>query len=272
MNAPSQPLFHICTLVTNWPQYTEMKASFLAAGFDDAVCRYTSFDNTEGNEFEPYSLINRLLLETPEPYLVLCHQDILINRGHNYTTLKQIIKELEQADPRWAVLGNAGCTDTFEFVVRLTDPTQWQDVNNPLTVDKPLTPGYLPPLPVHSLDENFLLLKTSANIHASQPLSGFHLYGTDLCLNARLAGHSCYVVDFNLTHLSPGNFGEDFQKTRYQFIKYWNREFNFLYIVRGAQIFLSRWHLLRHLGPRTRFRQLFLNSTFLRKWMTKELR
>ena len=268
MNAP---MLHICTLVTNRPQYVEMKASFLAAGFDDSVCRYTSFDNTAGNEFEPYSLINRLLAETPEPYLVLCHQDILLNRGHDFTTLRQIIKELDQADPRWAIFGNAGCTDAFEFIVRLSDPTQWQDVDNPLTADKPLTHERMPPQAVHSLDENFLLLKTAANVHASPHLSGFHLYGTDLCLNARRAGHTCYVADFNLTHLSPGNFGADFERSRGLFIDRWNQEFHFLYIIRGAQIFLSRWSFLRQLGSRTRVRNVFLHRSFLRKWMTKEI-
>ena len=271
MIADQQPRFHICTLVTNWPQYEAMKATFLDAGFDSISSRYTTFDNSHSNKFEPYSLINRLMVETPESYLILCHQDILLDQGHGRERLEQIVEELEQADPRWAVLGNAGCTDTFEFVVRIVDPTRWQDLDNPLTTDRPLTHGKMPPQPVHSLDENFLVLKTAAKVHASPQLSGFHLYATDLCLNARLAGHTCYVVDFNLTHLSPGNFGEDFQKARLLFIERWNREFHFLYIIRGAEIFLSRWRLARRLGPRSRVRRMFLNSPLLRKWMTREL-
>jgi hypothetical protein len=35
-------------------------------------------------------------------------------------------------------------------------------------------------------------------------ISGFHFYGADICLHAHQMGHSAYVIDFHLEHLSPG--------------------------------------------------------------------
>ncbi len=40
---------------------------------------------------------------------------------------------------------------------------------------------------------------------------GFHLYGSDLCLAAHLAGHRAYLIDLPVRHLSGGDSqGADF--------------------------------------------------------------
>jgi hypothetical protein len=228
----SNRLFQICTLVTNWSQYHAMKSSYVAVGFAEANCRFSVFDNTAGNVFEPYSLINRLLAEAEATYIILCHQDILLNKGCGYSDLVKIIEELEIADPHWAVLGNAGCTDDFKWIVHVDDPTKWE-ASDAIETRKPLAPPCL----VHSLDENFLVVKRGADVRASAALNGFHLYGTDLCLHARRNGHSCYVIHFPLTHLSAGSFGEEFFSARQRFIERWNPEFSFLYVVRGLKSF-----------------------------------
>ena len=66
------------------------------------------------------------------------------------------------------------------------------------------------PSQVKSLDENFLLIKKSANIALSGDLSGFHLYGTDVCLIAECLGYTAYAIEFNLMHLSEGKLDPSF--------------------------------------------------------------
>ena len=50
------------------------------------------------------------------------------------------------------------------------------------------------------LDENFIMVRAAVNLSLSGDLSGFHLYGTDLCAVASFLGYTAYVVDFHLRH------------------------------------------------------------------------
>jgi hypothetical protein len=72
---------------------------------------------------------------------------------------------------------------------------------------------------VQSLDENFLVVKRSANLAVSRHLSGFHFYGTEICQVAERLGFSAYVVDVHLRHLSAGTFDERFFAQRYAYME-----------------------------------------------------
>lgn len=222
-------IFHICTLVTNTQQYDAMKASFIAAGFDEARCRYTVLDNRQENRYDGFGGFNTAMTETTEPYLIYCHQDLLLESGDGFATLMGILQELERSDPRWAVLGNAGWSNLAHVALVITDPV-WRDRRI----------GTLPQR-VESLDENFLVLRTAARLRCSEALSGFHLFATDLCLSAQQRGLTCYVIDFHLTHLSCGNKGQDFYDVRRRFVACWSRQFSFKFVRTPSTIlFLSR--------------------------------
>jgi hypothetical protein len=227
-------LFHICTLMNNPTQYGNMKSSFLAAGFDEERCRYTVLDNSNCNTHEPYSAINLALKETSEEYLIFCHQDILIDRGDDIEHLLQQFDNLSQQYPDWAIVGNAGGTDTLRLARKITDP-HGEGAS-----------GHLPRR-VQSLDENFLVIKTGALLRCSPELNGFHLYGTDLCLDAITKGFTCHVVDFHLTHLSAGDANnQSFKDALAALQRVWNNHFRFCYVKTccGA-LFLSKYALLR---------------------------
>jgi hypothetical protein len=116
------------------------------------------------------------------------------------------------------------------------------------------------PQQVHSLDENFLVIKTAAGISCSTELKGFHFYAPDLCLNAILKGYSCYVIDFHLTHLSGGNLSQAFWDMQKIFYQKWCKQFNFSYVktITGVTMCFSKYKILQYIGSRQKVTKLFL--------------
>ena len=194
---PARPdlLFTIATIVNDGAQYEEMRRSFDAAGFA-GDCEYLALDNREGNSFEAYAGIRTLLARAHGRYVIVCHQDVrLLTDGRDH--LLDLLGELDRLDPLWALVGNAGGTG-HGLALRISDPHGENQKVGAL------------PAKVRSLDENFIILKRSAMIAPSVDLAGFHLYGTDLCLQARMRGYRAYVIDFHLRHLGRGSMGRDY--------------------------------------------------------------
>ena len=188
-------IFTIGTIVNDGVQYEEMLRSFSERGFAQD-CEYLALDNREGNRFEAYGGIRLLLERARGRYVILCHQDVrLITDG--CSELLARLDELDSRDPLWALAGNAGGS-THGIAKCISDP-HGDDQRA----------GDLPAL-ARSLDENFIVLKSAAMIAPSADLSGFHLYGTDLCLQAKMRGHRAYVIDFHLRHLGRGTMGRDY--------------------------------------------------------------
>ena len=189
--------YSICTLVSRPSEYSEMMASFLKAGFTESDCEYLYADNSEGNDFEAFAGINRFLREARGEFVIICHQDVLINIDDR-KKLDQQIELVTEMDVKWAVLGNAGVNDMYNISMVITHHD-----------GQSIRKGQLPSM-VQSLDENFLVLKASANLAVAGDLKGFHLYGTDLCLVAECLGYRAYAIDFHLVHNGRGIMDESF--------------------------------------------------------------
>lgn len=240
--------FSICTCVTRMDEYDEMKASFERRGFDSSNAEFLFVDNSQGNTFDLYQAINLFIRASRGQFIIICHQDVLLTHD-GVDELRRCLLELEQLDPSWAVAGNAGVTKRGVTAIRLTCPRQ-ADNNT----------GHFPCC-VSGLDENFLVLKASANLAASYDLAGFHLYGTDLPLIASVLGYQTYVINFHLTHKSLGN-SEDtgpwsFKNTKLKLIDKYGRAFRNRFIsTPTTSLFISNnaW-LSRFLNRFKRFRQ-----------------
>ena len=236
-----------------------MKASFLSTGFSEDICDYKLLDNSTGNTHDPYLTINQALTEAKQQYIIFCHQDILLNKTHGYDQLIDQLEKLNAMDPNWAIAGNAGYKENLSPVVKVDDPHSFQHYQEL-------------PERVYSLDENFFVIKTSSDLRCSENLSGFHLYATDLCLQATKRNLSCYVIDFYMTHLSGGDTSSSgFQGSLVRFNQNWNQAFLFCFI-RTPCTFLSlsrssfiRWlfkedkfvgFFIHHMGIYTRFTQV----------------
>ena len=184
--------FSICTLVTRKAEYTEMMQSCINKGFTTDKCEYLYIDNSTKTTFEAYEGLNVFLQKAQGKYVVICHQDILLHDS-DYTDLLQCINELDKKDANWAVLGNAGGLNLKWIGTHITEGK-----TGIVRKEK-----YLP-LKTKTLDENFMVVKKSANIALSNNLQGFHFYGTDICLIASVLGFDSYIINFNLIHKSNG--------------------------------------------------------------------
>lgn len=206
---PHAPAYCFGTLVTDREQHREMRDSLLDGGFSEETCEFLAIDNTGQQQTDAYRGLNALLNAARAPFVILCHQDVrLLADGRE--VLDTRLAELTMTDPKWAVLGNAGGVAPGILALRITDPH-----------GRDRHVGSLP-AKVQSLDENFLIVRRDARIGFSIDLSGFHLYGADICLNAAVAGHSAYVIDFHIEHLSPGRKSLDFDMCEAAFRRKWS--------------------------------------------------
>lgn len=183
------PEFSICTIVSNREEYEQMLNSFRERGFGDD-CEFLVADNTQANNEDAYQAINRFLQQARGVYTIIVHQDVRCIDQRS--TLTAALQNLEKQDPTWSVCGNAGCRGYKQCYYHLVN-----------VGEKRMSRGL--PVKVNSLDENFLVVKTSSKLQLSPGLTGFHLYGTDICLHAEAKGYTAYVIPFLVNHLSLGD-------------------------------------------------------------------
>jgi hypothetical protein len=210
LTGAATPTYSICTLVTEPEQYRQCLDEFRAHGFVEPDCEFLYVDNTDGNTFDAYAGLNVFLASASGRYIILCHQDIQLP-AHGRDRLDECIAEMDRRDPAWGVLGSSGGLANGNLAIRITDP------------NVPVLPGHSFPARCISLDEAFILVRAAANLALSRDLSGFHLYGTDLCLLADILGWTSWVIDFQLHHLSRGNTGAAFKQARAEMIGKYRR-------------------------------------------------
>lgn len=205
-------LFSICTLVTRKQEYEEMLDSFINKGFTTDCCEYLYIDNSQTTTYDAYEGLNVFLQKAKGKYVILCHQDILIHDNDKNDLLK-MIDDVETKDTNWAILANAGGVNLKWIATHITQG------NGRIITEKNV------PLKVKTVDENFMVVKKSANLALSNNLKGFHLYGTDICLIAETLGFSSYVIGFNLIHKSNGKVDKSFFDSKKNLLNKYKKAF-----------------------------------------------
>lgn len=195
--------YSVCTLVTRKAEYQVMLDTFIQAGFTKDICEFLIIDNSEVNRMDAYQGINSFLQSAKGQYIIICHQDILLTKTSTRFILDQRVNEMSEQDPDWAVLGNAGASARLynRLAINIAYPDGFIDQKGKL------------PQQVCSVDENFIVIKSSANLSISGDIGGYHLYGLDLCHVAKALGYTAYVIDFLLVHKSKGNVDPAFYET-----------------------------------------------------------
>jgi hypothetical protein len=115
--------------------------------------------------------------------LVLVHQDVYLPKGW-LGALSRAVEVLSQKDPEWGVLGVWGVGRSSEGAGFL-----YCGANR-----KVLGHSFDGGVEVETLDEVLLVLRKSSGLRFDQRLGGFHMYGTDICLEARRRGRKCYAI------------------------------------------------------------------------------
>jgi hypothetical protein len=232
--------YSICTLVTNLQEYQLMLNSYKTAGFGEEFCEYIYIDNSRENKYDAYEGLNKMISAARGQYIILCHQDIEL-KFDGIDVLEKRIAEIEGLDKNWGIIANAGGLNLKKVIERISHPTH--ELN--------LGPF---PMQVKSVDENFILLKKSANLGFSRNMKGYHMYGTDICILANATGYNAWVVDFHLLHKSNGVISDSFIQNKRQLITKYNNAFRPRYIRSTCtKLYISG----------NKFCNLFMNTNFM---------
>lgn len=199
--------FSICTLVHNRKKYNALYNSLLCQGFVNDEDEIITLDNSQNNSYDCYQAVKEFLRLGRNQFIIIVHDDVIFNCDRS--SLVAELKRAFSANQNIAVLGIAGTSkspyNAFGHFISYRGEEQWGIPKDEL---------------IESLDECFLIIKKTTGVCVSENLHGFHFYGSDICINAKKSGYSCAIIDFLITHLSPGNLNEDFLKSRLLFEKH----------------------------------------------------
>ena len=225
--------YSICTLVTDISEYEKMINSCQKKGFDKKNTEFLHINNINNNQYDAYSGLNHMLNTAAGEYVILCHQDILLNFD-NETVLNDCLSILNNKDKNWALAGNAG-GDSHTRYRRITDPHGTSNIGNF-------------PQRVKSLDENFIVVNVKNRLSLSGDLNGFHMYGTDICIIADILGYTSYVINFHLQHNSAGNKDKSFYRSEKELTKKYQKSSKSRFIKSAtAKLYISPSSILTSL-------------------------
>ena len=122
------------------------------------------------------------------PWIVMVHQDVFLPAGWDGQFDAGVSAAL-RTFPRVAVAGVYGVRADGEHVGLVYDRDRW------------LGRAPAQPQPVRSLDELLLAVRRDRGLRV-EPDLGWHLYGTDLCLQAEATGQDAVVIAAACEHRS----------------------------------------------------------------------
>lgn len=136
---------------------------------------------------------NEAIVEASEEIVVFVHADLYLPEGW-FDSLGKAIRDLNQSDPNWAVLGVAGISNTGEFAGHIYSTGLGHVVGS----------AFRGRFETVSVDEVVIVIRRSSGLRFDDRLSGFHLHGTDICLEGRRRGMKSYVISAFCVHNSNG--------------------------------------------------------------------
>jgi hypothetical protein len=141
--------------------------------------------------FPSASLAYNEAIERAQNDLIVCmHQDIYLPEGW-VENLQKDVDFLEASGRKWGVLGCYGISLQGAPVGHIFSNGLNRELGGPH-----------PPVPVQSLDEAVLVVRKSIGLRFDLNLPHFHLYGADICLQAKRRGLVNYAMSNFCVHNS----------------------------------------------------------------------
>ena len=125
--------------------------------------------------------------------VIFVHQDVFLPAGWKERLL-DALDWLTKKDSNWGVLGLYG-------VAKDGAHRGWVYSAG---LSKMLGDSFAVPQVVRTLDEVLLVVRKASGIRFDENLEGFHMYGTDICLEAERLGFQNYVIPCFAIHNSNG--------------------------------------------------------------------
>ena len=132
---------------------------------------------------------NSALADAHHDVVLFVHQDVYLPTGW-FDSARRAMAFLDASGSRWGVLGSFGSSRTVFGGLGCVFTTGKGVHGNALTV----------PTPAETLDEIVLILRKSSGLRFDDGLPHFHLYGSDICLQARRRGLVSYAIPAPCVH------------------------------------------------------------------------
>lgn len=168
-------------------------------------------------------------------WVICMHQDVLIPDG--WWNRVQVELAKYKAPGKVAVIGLVGATRRGELVGHILDPHghgRW---------------GRLP-TEVVSIDEHVIVVRKDSPVRFDPANPGFHVYGTDIAMQARQHGCQTIVIDAPVVHLSGGEIDPMFASASQWLLSKWGPT------VHGVLPSPAMTHHSRSLTPLSLLRRL----------------
>lgn len=191
--------FTIGIIATKEEELKNALDSLNKQGFNINNTEFIIIKNIGENHYDCYRGISLFIDEAIGDYLIVMHQDVTVLESFN--KLKEKIDDVSKISSNWAIIGNSGFSRLGQAARRISDPYHSNQHLGSL------------PAKVSALDENLLIINMKDPIYPTKSLSGFHLYGTDLCFRAQLEGRDSFVIDWHVYHASKGNPDNTWKKS-----------------------------------------------------------
>lgn len=125
--------------------------------------------------------------------VIFAHQDVYFPAGWLHQ-LQTALAWLDEHDANWGILGIYGVRHNRE-------PIGWTYSTG---LGRVLGGVFSTPCAVRTLDEVVLIMRVSSGLRFDEGVEGFHMYGTDICLESERLGCRNYVIPAFAIHNSNG--------------------------------------------------------------------